>query len=337
MSAAGRDRLHVPVLYDEVLSGLQVGPGGTWVDGTVGPGGHARGILERSGPDGHLLGIDRDSAALDHAAAELAPFGDRVVLRKGDFRDLAALASGAGFERVNGVLLDLGVSSLQLDRPERGFSFQAEGPLDMRMAGEGSPTAADIVNEWPVDRLADLFYRYGEERLSRRVARAIVAARPLRTTQELARVVAAAVGGRAGGIHPATRTFQALRIAVNDELQALEEALPQAVALLRPGGRLAVISFHSLEDRIVKQYMVRESRDCICPPRLPACVCGHRATVALVTHKPVRPAEDEVARNPRSRSARLRIAARLPAREDADSLGARHQAVGTALAGRAAP
>ncbi len=305
-------RLHIPVLYDEVMVGLQPAPGRDWIDGTVGLGGHARGLLERSGPGGRLLGIDRDGEALEHAAAELAEFGERAVLREGEFRHLAGLADAAGFRAVDGVLLDLGVSSLQLDRPERGFSFQADGPLDMRMSGQGGLTAADIVNQWSADELADVIYRYGEERRSRRVARAIMAARPLRTTQDLARVVAGAVGGRSGGIHPATRTFQALRIAVNAELESLEEALPQAVALLRPGGRMAVISFHSLEDRIVKQFMARESRDCICPPRLPVCVCGHVATLEVVTRKPQRASEGEVERNPRSRSARLRVASRLP-------------------------
>jgi len=310
-------RLHVPVLYDEVLAGLRPAPGARMVDGTVGMGGHARGLLEATAPDGRLLGIDRDPEALAVAAEALAAYGERVVLRRGEFRHLEEIAAEAGWREVDGVLLDLGVSSLQLDRPERGFSFQEEGPLDMRMDPAAPLTAGEIVNRWGVEELADLIYRYGEERHARRVARAIVAARPLETTRELARVVAGAVGGRSrrdgGGIHPATRTFQALRIAVNAELDSLEEALPQAVALLRPGGRLAVIAFHSLEDRIVKQFIAREARDCICPPRMPQCVCDHRATVAPVTRKPIRATEAEVARNPRSRSARLRIAERLGA------------------------
>ena len=318
------ERLHVPVLLDEVLAGLRLAPGQNVVDGTVGMGGHARGILERTAPDGRLLGIDRDPNALAVAAEELAEFGSRAVLRRGEFRHLGEIVAEAGLGRVDGVLLDLGVSSLQLDRPERGFSFQEEGPLDMRMDPSAPLTAEEIVNQWPADELADLIYAYGEERHSRRVARAIVAARPLRTTGELARAVSRAVGGRSGGIHPATRTFQALRIAVNAELESLEEVLPQAVALLRPGGRLAVIAFHSLEDRIVKQFMAREARDCICPPRLPVCVCGHQATLRPVTRKPLRATEAEVARNPRSRSARLRIAERLEAQEGAQESESQH-------------
>lgn len=306
-------RLHVPVLYQEVMTGLCPGPGQDLIDGTVGLGGHARGLLQRTAPDGRLLGIDRDPEALSLAQEGLAEFGGRAVLCQGEFRHLAALAREAGFGAVSGILLDLGVSSLQLDRPERGFSFQEDGPLDMRMSPQSELSAAEIVNTWPADALADLIFQYGEERHSRRVARAIVAARPLHTTLELARVVAGAVRGRSGGIHPATRTFQALRIAVNGELDSLEAVLPQAVALLEPGGRLAVISFHSLEDRIVKQFMVRESKDCVCPPRVPVCVCGHVATLRPVTKKPLQASPEEVARNPRSRSARLRIAERIRA------------------------
>jgi 16S rRNA (cytosine1402-N4)-methyltransferase len=221
---------------------------------------------------------------------------------------MGEVASDRGFMPVDGILMDLGISSRQLGDPERGFSFQADGPLDMRLDPTAEMTAAELVNELPQEELADIIYRYGEERDSRRIARALVAARPIRSTKALASVVSSAVRNRERGIHPATRTFQALRIAVNRELEALATALPQAVGLLRPGGRLAVIAFHSLEDRIVKQFFQRESRDCLCPPEIPVCVCGHRATLEVITRKPIRPTAAEVERNPRCRSARLRIA-----------------------------
>jgi 16S rRNA (cytosine1402-N4)-methyltransferase len=228
------------------------------------------------------------------------------------FRYLAEIAAQYTFTDVDGVLFDLGLSSLQLADLERGFAFSVDGPLDMRFDRSGpGPTAAELVNELPEEELRTLLYRYGEERLARRIAVAIVQARPLVSTTELADVVAGAVGGRRERIHPATRTFQALRIAVNDELGALEVALPQAIGVLASGGRLAVISFHSLEDRLVKRFLQRESRDCICPPEIPVCRCGHVATVRLVERKPIRPGADEVEANPRSRSARLRLAERL--------------------------
>ncbi|NLF12961.1 MAG: 16S rRNA (cytosine(1402)-N(4))-methyltransferase RsmH [Anaerolineaceae bacterium] len=306
-----RSREHVPVLYDEVLAGLKIRPGGSYLDGTLGAAGHAAGILQASSPDGTLLGLDADPEAVAFAQEMLRPFGDRARLRVANFRHVGAVARAEGLSDVDGILLDLGLSSRQLADAERGFSFSQEGPLDMRMDPNSRRTAASLVNSLPEEELADLLWRYGEEQRSRRIARAIVAARPVTTTAQLAAIVARSAG-RGQKIHPATRTFQALRIAVNDELQALADTLPQARDLLRPGGRLAIISFHSLEDRIVKQFFQRESRDCICPPELPVCACGHTATLMRVNRKPIRPAEDEVARNPRSRSARLRIAERLP-------------------------
>jgi 16S rRNA (cytosine1402-N4)-methyltransferase len=213
---------------------------------------------------------------------------------------------------VDGILCDFGMSSMQVDTGERGFSFMTDGPLDMRFDPDNPTQAADLVNGLPEGELANLLYRYGEERRSRHVARAILAARPLRTTQQLAQVVASAIpAGKRGGIHPATRTFQALRIAVNGELEAVESVLPQAIAALRPGGRLAVISFHSLEDRIVKQFYRRESQDCICPPRQPVCTCGHTATIKELTRRPIVPQPEEVATNPRARSGRLRVAEKI--------------------------
>ncbi|HSJ53378.1 MAG TPA: 16S rRNA (cytosine(1402)-N(4))-methyltransferase RsmH [Anaerolineae bacterium] len=305
-------REHVPVLYDEVLAGLQVRPGGSYLDGTLGAAGHAAGILQASTPGGTLLGLDADPEAIAFAREVLRPFGSRATLRVANFRHMAAVARAEGLTTVDGILLDLGLSSRQLANAERGFSFSQEGPLDMRMDPGSESTAARLVNSLPEQELADLLWRYGEEHRSRRIARAIVAARPVTSTAQLAAIVARSAGG-GQKIHPATRTFQALRIAVNDELQALADVLPQALDLLRPGGRLAIISFHSLEDRLVKQYFQQESRDCICPPELPVCTCGHKATLAMVNRKPIRPTEDEVERNPRSRSARLRVAERLPA------------------------
>ncbi len=303
--------IHIPVLFQTVLDDLQVRPGGRYIDATVGGGGHAAGILAASFPGGRLLGLDRDPVAVKVARARLDSYGERVVLVHGSFARMAEIAHACHSVPADGILLDLGFSSLQLADPTRGFAFMADGPLDMRFdPAAGGPTAAALVNDLPLEELVALLRRYGEERQARRIAGAIVAARPLHTTGELSAVIEQAVRRR-GHIHPATRTFQALRIAVNDELAALEEALPQAVEILAPGGRLAVISFHSLEDRLVKRFMRRESRDCVCPPGLPVCTCDHRAMLRLVTRKPVRPTADEVAANPRSRSARLRVAERL--------------------------
>ncbi len=305
---------HTPVLLSQVIAGLNLRRGATCIDATTGGGGHAEAMLQATGPDGRLLGLDADTEAIARVRLRLAAYADRVTLIQTNFRELAAAATANGFTAVDAILLDLGVSSYQLGDPARGFSFLSDGPLDMRMDPRGDLTAAEIVNEWPQEELANVIYRYGEETHSRRIARAIVAARPLRTTAELAEVVAGGPNRPSGRIHPATRTFQALRIAVNDELGALEAALPQALGLLAAGGRVAVIAFHSLEDRIVKQFMQREARDCVCPPdltRVGLCRCGHKATVRIITRKPIPPDEGEVIANPRSRSAKLRIAERL--------------------------
>jgi 16S rRNA (cytosine1402-N4)-methyltransferase len=306
---------HYPVLYNEIIHGLDPFDGGFYVDGTLGAGGHAWGLLKASSPTGRLLGLDLDPRALELARTKLEEFGDRAVLVHGSYTTIPEQLELLGWGRVNGIVLDLGLSSMQLDTPERGFSFQTDAPLDMRFDPTTGQTAADLVNFLSEVELSDLIYRFGEERQSRRIARAIVQARPLHTTRQLAEVIARAVGrgsaGRSARIDPATLTFQALRIAVNRELESVEQILPRAIQVLEPGGRLAVISFHSLEDRLVKQFMRRESQNCICPPRQPVCTCGHRATIRELIRRPVVPQPAEVNQNPRSRSARLRIAEKL--------------------------
>ncbi len=301
---------HEPVLINEVLKDLVVKSTGWYVDCTVGLGGHSRAILDATEPEGQLLGLDADSESLEQARKNLSRFGDRVRLVHGNFRDLRQIALRNGVQQANGVLMDLGLSSWQLAAAERGFSFQQDASADMRFDRTQGLSAADLVNTLSEEDIAALLWRYGEEPRARRIARALVEARPIRTTGELVDIVCR-VASRRGKIHPATRTFQGLRIGVNRELEALEEALPQAIAILAPGGRLAVISFHSLEDRIVKQFFRREAKDCICPPRSPGCVCGHHATLRVITKKPISPSEEEVARNPRARSAKLRVAERL--------------------------
>ncbi len=302
---------HKPVLYQKILDVLRPHAGGIYVDGTVGAGGHAWGILEASSPDGKLIGFDLDPQALEIAREKLAPFGDRFVLVHASYTRLTEQLDALGVDSVDGILLDLGLSSMQLAAADRGFSFQEDGPLDMRFDPEAKTSAADLVNHLPESDLAELIYQYGEERYARRIAAALVAVRPIGTTAELAELVAKAVPGGRSRIHPATRTFQALRIAVNDELASVEAALPQAVDALKAGGRLAVIAFHSLEDRIVKRYFRRQSSDCICPPESPICTCEHQATIKEVTRKPIRPTEAETRSNPRARSARLRVAEKL--------------------------
>lgn len=309
MSANG----HEPVMLREVIAGLNVRPGGRYVDGTIGAGGHALAIMQAAQPGGKLVGIDKDGEAIERARARLAQFGDDVHLVRGDYAEMRRICDELDFAPVQGVLLDLGLSSLQLDQAERGFSFLREGPLDMRFSREQELTAAEIVNKEDEGALADLLWRFGEEPQSRRIARRIVQRRPLHTTTELAKVVEEAVGRRAQRLsHPATRTFQALRIAVNQELLSLVGALPEAYGLLGDLGRLAVLSYHSLEDRIVKQFIQRESRDCICPPRQPVCTCDHRAGLRPIGRGAARPTAEEIESNQRSRSARLRVAERLP-------------------------
>jgi len=307
--------LHVPVLRDTVLENLLL-PDHTVeraIDGTLGAGGHTAALLDR-GVDA-VLGLDCDAAALEIARANLAAYGERAHLVHASYADMTEEAARLGWDDVDAIMLDLGVSSMQLDTPERGFAFRTEGPLDMRFdVGGNQPTAADLVNTLDERELANLFFQYGEERDSRRLARAVVHERPFTTTSALAAVIERAAPHHHNHhqkIHPATRVFQALRIAVNDELGVIEAALPRAIDLLRPGGRLAVISFHSLEDRIVKDAFRLASTDCICSAKTPICICGHHASVRLVTRKPITASEAEIEQNPRSRSAKLRVIEKL--------------------------
>jgi 16S rRNA (cytosine1402-N4)-methyltransferase len=304
---------HVPVLLQETLAGLALQPGGRYIDCTAGSGGHATGILERTAPDGTVLALDTDPEAIVRVRRRLLPFGARARVVQANFRDLEMVATQEGWVHVDGVLLDLGVSSVQLGTPGRGFSFQDEGPLDMRMDPGSGVTAADLVNTLPQAQLADLLRTYGEEPQAARIAAHIVqerARQSFTTTKQLADLVAR-IKGRRGRIHPATTVFQALRLAVNTELENIAMVLPQAVRLLRPGGRLAVISFHSLEDRIVKRFMHEEAKECRCPPAQPVCTCSRQPALRLLDRHARIPLEEEVRGNPRARSARLRLAVRL--------------------------
>jgi 16S rRNA (cytosine1402-N4)-methyltransferase len=306
---------HIPVLLSETLRALAVQPGGRYIDCTLGGGGHAAAILDHSSPGGQLLGIDADPNAIEIARERLQRYRDSTLLVNDNFSNLHAICIKYDFFPVHGILFDLGLSSHQLNGNGRGFSFQYDAPLDMRFSPDQKVTAADIVNTTPEARLAYLIRTYGEETHSHRIAGQIVKARPVSSTRQLAAIIEKAVGRR-GKIHPATRTFQALRIAVNHELEHLETALRQAIDLLGNRGRLVVISYHSLEDRIVKQLLQKESRACICPPEIPTCVCGHVPRVKLVNRKVVTPSTTEVDVNPRSRSAKLRAAERLSAHSD---------------------
>ncbi len=310
---------HQPVMPSEVLVMLAPQPGSLQIDATIGGGGHTERILEAASPDGRVLGLDADEAAVERVGRRLARFGDRLVLRRSNFRELAEVAPAAGFGAVDGMLFDLGLSSFQLADTDRGFGFRAGGPLDMRFdASRGTP-AADLLASLSADDLAALFRRYGEEPAAWRIAKAIVVARasaPVRTAEDLATLVGVTLPRnprKPSRTHPATRVFQALRIAVNGELEALEAGLAAAVELLRPGGRLVVLSYHSLEDRIVKQFLNAERRGCTCPPEIPVCVCGKAPRLRLVTRPSLTPTEAEIDANPRARSARLRAAERLAA------------------------
>ena len=297
---------HRPVLYQETIEYLAPKSSGHYLDCTAGAGGHSYGILEASSPHGQLLAIDLDPLAIQLTTERLKPFARRATVVHDSYINAARILQHQGWDKVDGIVLDLGVSSMQLDQEERGFSFRTDAPLDMRFDPTRGPTAADLLNNLSEKELADLIWRYGEERFSRRIARRIVQNRPILTTTQLAEAVHSAIGTR-GKIDTATRTFQAIRIAVNDELRTIEEAIPSLIELLNPKGRLTIISFHSLEDRIVKQTFRRESVDCICPPEQPVCTCGHVASVRDLTRRPISPSEEEVRENPRARSAKLRV------------------------------
>ena len=297
---------HIPVLYNEVLELLRPKPNGRYIDGTLGAGGHTVGILEASAPEGRVLAFDRDPEAIRFTQKRLQQYSDRITYVNANYAKMGKLAANEGFVEVDGILLDLGLSSRQLANGQRGFSFIKEGPLDMRFDTTGGSTAADLLNNLTESELSEVLWRYGEVRQNRRIARLIVEHRPFETTTELAELIATHVR-RKGRIHPATQVFQAVRIAVNQELDAVEQGVEAAINLLRPGGRLAVISFHSLEDRFVKRFFRDLSRDCICPPQQPICNCGGQAVLKLVNRKAVKAGEQEIDGNPRSRSARLRV------------------------------
>ncbi len=302
---------HRPVLLRETVQHLEARPGGVYVDCTVGEGGHAEAILQAAMPGGHLLGIDLDPNALEGARRRLARFDGAFTLARGSYAGLQELLQELNIPQVDGVLLDLGLSSPQLETSGRGFSFNRDEPLDMRYDPEAALTADGVVNGYPFNDLAGIIFSYGEERRSRAIARAIIEQRPIRTTRELSNLVTKVCGPARGRIHPATRTFQALRIEVNSELENLKAGLNQSIGALKPGGRLVVISYHSLEDRIAKETMVREARGCICPPGPPVCTCGHVPSLRMVFRKVMTPSPDELRENPRSRSARMRVSERL--------------------------
>lgn len=308
--------MHISVLYNEVLQWLAPLAEERFIDGTLGWGGHSIGILNASSPSGRVLAFDRDELAIEETQRRLGSkegLKERLTIVQASFADMGRIAPSRGFDQVDGIVLDLGLSSMQMDTAERGFSFRFDAPLDMRFDQSHPTDAATLINNLSEQDLSDIFWRYGEERRSRQLARIVVDNRPILTTTQLADLISrhTPVKLRRRGIHPATQIFQALRIAVNDELGALERVLPDAVQLLKPGGRLAVISFHSLEDRMVKRTFRDFATDCICPPQQPLCTCDHRAIVKLPVRKAIKPSADEIAQNPRSRSARLRIAEKL--------------------------
>ncbi len=308
---------HQTVLLTETVESLRPRPGGIYVDGTLGGGGHTALLLQRSNPDGTVIGIDQDSFALTKAAKRLAQFQQmgRLQLVHANFSLLAAIIAGFGYSAVDGILFDLGFSSFQMDSPERGFSYRVDAPLDMRMDPNTPTSAADLANTAPEEELLRIISEYGEERWAARIARKIVQRRQetvITTTGQLTQIILDAYPTKnRDGTHPARRTFQALRIAVNRELEILADVLQQAVNVLSPGGWVAVISFHSLEDRIVKQFFKQEASQCICPPGLPICQCDHKQSLKIITRKPVLPTAEEVRANPRARSAKLRVAEKL--------------------------
>jgi len=308
MITHGLTRYHIPVLVEDVIEQLKVQPGGRYVDCTVGTGGHTAAILEKSSPGGQLLGLDADPEAIRLAQTRLQPYGGAFLLVNDNFKNLAAICARYNFRPVHGILFDLGMSSVQLDSANRGFSFKVDAPLDMRFDPSQDLTAADIVNTYSKPELVSIIEAYGEEPRSRQIARQILLNRPINTTLQLAQAIEQAVWGDRRKTHLVTRVFQALRIATNQELSCLEQALRQAADLLGLGGRIVVISYHSLEDRLVKEFFQQESKNCLCPPDIPICVCGHTSSLKIVTKKVVTPQLPEIKANSRSHSAKLRAA-----------------------------
>ncbi len=302
---------HTPVLKREVLSFLKPAAREKYLDATTGAGGHAEAILAASEPDGMLVGLDIDPRAITIASERLQKYSSRTFLFNISYIEMEACLQEIGWNQINGILFDLGVSSMQVDDAERGFSFNKEGPLDMRFNEQKDFSASDLVNQWKEEEISEVLWQYGEEPKARAIAKAICAARPIHTTTQLAQVISAVYHGKKSRIHPATRTFQAIRIAVNSELDGVEKGLALGIKHLAPQGKIAVISFHSLEDRIVKEIFKRESKDCICPPEQPTCTCGHKASLTILTKKPITASEDEIKINPRSRSAKLRVAQKI--------------------------
>ena len=302
---------HQPVLYHESLKYLQPRPEGKYVDGTLGAGGHAEGILIASNPGGILLGLDVDNHALGIAKEKLSAFGNRCIVRQASYAEIIDQIKSLEWDCADGVLLDLGLSSMQLDVAERGFSFLKEAPLDMRFNLNKGVTAAELINTLSEKEIANIIWNYSEDPRSRQIARLIIENRPISTTTDLSGLISTAYLGKRGKTHPATRTFQALRIAVNNELEVLEEGLENSLKAVCTGGRIAIITFHSLEDRIVKRFFKRESINCICPPEQPFCTCSHQATLKVITKKTVKPSQEEIANNPRSRSAKMRVAEKI--------------------------
>lgn len=309
------DSLHIPVLLKETIEALNIDPHGLYVDGTLGRGGHSRAILEKL-TDGRLIAIDRDQTAIDDCRRRLCEFNDKITYVHGNFRDIKSILNDAGDAQVDGMLFDLGVSSPQLDEAERGFSYMHDAPLDMRMDKTAAVTAKDVVNTWPEDELRRIFFEYGEERYAARIAAGIVRRRkeaPIETTFELVDAIKSSMPAQAlrEKQHPAKRTFQAIRIAVNDELDSISDMLSDAADCLKSGGRIAVISFHSLEDRIVKNLFNSKEKGCTCPPDFPVCVCGFKQTMKVITRKPIVAGKKELEINPRARSAKLRVAEKI--------------------------
>lgn len=311
MMPADQTYPHVPVLNREVLAYLKPTSNGKYLDATLGAGGHAEAILTASQPDGSLIGLDIDHHAVAIASERLRGFSKRASIFNISYTEMKTCLQKVGWDCVDGIVFDLGISSMQVDSAERGFSFHQAGPLDMRFDDHATFRASDLLNDWSEEEIASTLWNYGEEPKAHAIAKAIYAARPLHTTTQLAQLVQSVYGGQKSRIHPATRTFQAIRIAVNQELSVLEKGINLAITQLCAGGKIAVISFHSLEDRIVKDIFKRESRDCICPPEQPVCTCQHKASLAILTKKPVTASDEEIRINPRSRSAKLRVAQKI--------------------------